>query len=138
MFIKKLACCLTALVLACCAYAESRKVTVKVTDIKKTGPIYVAAYLAAEGTQTTEPAATATATPEKKAKECSLDLTLEDGPYIIMVLQDLNENGQMDLNVLKMPKEPYGFSGYTGGIPSDMSKFIVNVASDMTVEIGLH
>lgn len=138
MISKKMICGFAALMLTFCAFAESRKVTVTVTDIKKTGPIYVAAFLAEEGTQTKEPAATAVGTPDKKDKEYTLVLEMEEGPYIFMVLQDLNENGQMDTNLLKLPKEPYGFSGYTGGIPTDMKQFIVQVNADMPLEIGLH
>lgn len=32
------------------------------------------------------------------------------GTYAIEVYQDLNSNGKMDLNLLGLPKEPYGFS----------------------------
>ena len=36
---------------------------------------------------------------------------LEPGQYALAVYQDLNNNGQLDLNFLGVPKEPYAFSG---------------------------
>jgi uncharacterized protein (DUF2141 family) len=42
----------------------------------------------------------------------SLDLTLEPGTYGITLLDDENENGEMDKNIIKMPKEGFGFSNF--------------------------
>ncbi len=36
---------------------------------------------------------------------------VEAGKYAIAVFQDLNENGKLDKNLFRIPKEPYGFSG---------------------------
>ena len=36
---------------------------------------------------------------------------VDAGEYAIAVIQDLNENKRLDRNFLKIPKEPYGFSG---------------------------
>jgi uncharacterized protein (DUF2141 family) len=36
---------------------------------------------------------------------------LEPIEYAVAVIQDLNKNGKLDRNMLKIPKEPYGFSG---------------------------
>ena len=36
---------------------------------------------------------------------------VDPGEYAIAVIQDLNGNKRLDRNFLKIPKEPYGFSG---------------------------
>ncbi len=36
---------------------------------------------------------------------------VDPGEYAIAVIQDLNGNKKLDRNFLKIPKEPYGFSG---------------------------
>jgi uncharacterized protein (DUF2141 family) len=36
---------------------------------------------------------------------------VEPGEYAVAVIQDLNENQKLDRNFLRIPKEPYGFSG---------------------------
>lgn len=36
--------------------------------------------------------------------------SLPPGPYAVAVFQDLNGNGKLDLNLMGVPTEPYGFS----------------------------
>ena len=50
---------------------------------------------------------------------------VEPGEYAIAVIQDLNENKKLDRNALKIPKEPYGFSGdwKRGGSTYDKASF---------------
>jgi len=36
---------------------------------------------------------------------------LKPGEYAIAIIQDLNKNKKLDRNILKIPTEPYGFSG---------------------------
>jgi len=50
---------------------------------------------------------------------------VEPGEYAIAVIQDLNENQKLDKNKLKIPKEPYGFSGdwKRGGSTYDKASF---------------
>jgi uncharacterized protein (DUF2141 family) len=46
-------------------------------------------------------------------KDGNIQLTLEDIPpgiYAISLLDDEDENGRMKFNILRMPKEGYGFS----------------------------
>ena len=40
----------------------------------------------------------------------TMQLELDAGEYAITVYQDVNGNGEMDSNFMRMPKEPYGFS----------------------------
>jgi uncharacterized protein (DUF2141 family) len=50
---------------------------------------------------------------------------LESTAYAVAVIQDLNGNGKLDRNMLKIPKEPYGFSGSWkwGGASYDEASF---------------
>ncbi len=86
-------------------------------------------------TQITPPDASATATPTGTTVD--IPVQVKKGSYFFIVLQDLNGNGTMDTNLLGLPKEPFGFGGYTGGIPKDMNQFIITVDADMTMEIPL-
>ena len=44
-----------------------------------------------------------------------LSVTLPPGQYGIRVLHDRNGNGELDTNMLGMPREPYGFSNNATG-----------------------
>jgi uncharacterized protein (DUF2141 family) len=50
---------------------------------------------------------------------------VESAEYAVAIFQDLNDNGKLDRNFLKIPKEPYGFSGsWTwGGANYDEASF---------------
>ena len=61
-----------------------------------------------------------------KAEQMTVEIPdLESAEYAIAVIQDLNGNGKLDRNFLKIPKEPYGFSGsWTwGGASYDEATF---------------
>ena len=62
------------------------------------------------------------ATAEKMTVEIP---NVEPGEYAIAIFQDLNENKKLDRNMLKIPKEPYGFSGdwKGGGSTYDKASF---------------
>ena len=44
---------------------------------------------------------------------------LADGTYALMLIHDLNRNGQMDINAMGLPQDVYGFSNNVGmyGLP---------------------
>lgn len=48
----------------------------------------------------------------KPAQSNALEATFElsPGSYAVAVLHDVNGNGKMDTRLLRLPKEPYGFS----------------------------
>jgi uncharacterized protein (DUF2141 family) len=61
---------------------------------------------------------------------------LPRGSYAVSVFQDLNENGELDVNLLGIPKEPYGFSNNASTTPDyKKSAFVFN--SDLTITIRL-
>jgi uncharacterized protein (DUF2141 family) len=41
-----------------------------------------------------------------------IDFALDPGVYGITLLDDENENGEMDKNMIRMPKEGFGFANY--------------------------
>jgi len=75
------------------------------------------------------------ATAEKMTVEIP---NVEPGEYAIAIFQDLNENKKLDKNKLKIPKEPYGFSGdwKRGGSTYDKASFNTeDVGFAVTIEL---
>ena len=63
---------------------------------------------------------------------------LDPGKYAIAVIQDLNDNQKLDRNKLKIPKEPYGFSGKWKRGSASFHQALINTEEDgSTVTIKL-
>ena len=65
---------------------------------------------------------------------------LPAGTYAVSVFQDLNGNGEMDYNALRMPKEPWGVSNDAPARfgPPKFKKMSFEVGSEpITIEFGL-
>lgn len=63
----------------------------------------------------------------------SVVLDLPDGEYFFSAYQDLNKNGNLDTNILGIPKEPVSISKYDGkGVPGGFSKHKVLVNKNST------
>lgn len=45
-----------------------------------------------------------------KGESVTAKFALAPGEYAVAVLHDLNDNGRMDYRLLRLPKEPFGFS----------------------------
>lgn len=56
-------------------------------------------------------------------------INLPDGTYGISVLDDENNNAKMDYNMVRMPKEGFGFSNYyhTGFSKPKLKEFVFTV-----------
>ena len=68
----------------------------------------------------------------------TFETQLPDGEYLVMLVQDINNNGKLDTSFIGMPKEPVGLSNYDGkGIPGKFKKHKFSVTDDMTVSIPL-
>ncbi len=68
----------------------------------------------------------------------TFETQLPDGEYLVMLVQDINDNGKLDTSFIGMPKEPVGLSNYDGkGIPGKFKKHKFSVTEDMTVSIPL-
>lgn len=64
---------------------------------------------------------------------------LPNGEYSIALYQDLNSDGECNVNFISIPKEPYGFSNNVKPVfkaPTfEQTKFVLN--SDRTIQIEL-
>ena len=68
----------------------------------------------------------------------TFETQLPDGEYLVMLVQDINDNGKLDTSFIGMPKEPVGLSNYDGkGIPGKFKKHKFSVTEDMTVSSPL-
>ena len=69
--------------------------------------------------------------------EC--EFVLPEGEYVISIYQDLNANGKLDTNLVGIPKEPVGISGYSGsGIPGGFDKLKMKIdAGVKSVSVNL-
>ena len=122
-FVRQLIGCLA--LVASSAYADTLQVTV--SGIKPgQGNLRVAVFDEAHRGQFAEGKYLSSAEAPAKEKQMTVEIPdLEPGEYAVAVIQDLNENGKLDRNMLKIPKEPYGFSGSWkwGGASYDEASF---------------
>jgi uncharacterized protein (DUF2141 family) len=109
--------CVSRLLLVCLAampcslFAET--LTVTVTGLKAgKGNLRVAVFDEAHRGGFPEGDYAHSATVPAAEEQVTVEIAdIEPGRYAIAVIQDLNENKKLDRNFLKIPKEPYGFSG---------------------------
>jgi uncharacterized protein (DUF2141 family) len=66
-------------------------------------------------------------------------LSLPAGEYVLVVYQDANGNGELDSGLFGLPKEPFGLSNWTGGLPGSFTKrkVLIRGNSAEPVIIGL-
>ena len=101
----------SAAVLACAASAAP--LTIEVGNLQEAqGDVYVTVY---DGAQTwlsadTHRATRTVAVPEDAGDSIAVSFDLPPGRYAFAVHHDVNGNGKMDYSLLRLPKEPYGFS----------------------------
>ena len=64
---------------------------------------------------------------------------LPSGKYAVIVIHDLNDNGSLDTNLFRIPKEPYGFSNNPSTTfgPPDFEGASFQVVEDTAIEIKL-
>ena len=90
---------------------QAADVRVTLDNLKPdTGHLMVALYDSAQGFSEDKGAVEAI---RKPVKGDSLVITftgIDDGEYAIAVFQDVNGDGELDTNLLGMPREPWGFS----------------------------
>lgn len=76
---------------------------------------------------------------DSNAEIVSVQLDLPAGEYLFSFYHDINNNGKLDTNFLGIPKEPFGFSNYSGsGPPGDLNqhKVLINQAvSKISVQL---
>jgi uncharacterized protein (DUF2141 family) len=109
----KYACCLLVFLflMPCGASADTLLVTVKGIKVGQ-GNIRVAVFDKAHRTGFSEGKYFKGAEVAASKKEITVKIpNLKPGEYAIAIIQDLNKNQKLDRNRLKIPTEPYGFSG---------------------------
>ena len=75
---------------------------------------------------------------ELDAVTANLMLTLPAGEYLFSIYQDNNNNGELDTNLLGIPRELFGFSNYDGkSIPGSFKKHKVEV-TEATKKISVN
>jgi uncharacterized protein (DUF2141 family) len=68
----------------------------------------------------------------------SQELALPAGEYVVSVYQDTNNNGSLDTGVFGIPREPFGFTNYSSGIPGNFQRLKVPVnASQTTITVNI-
>ncbi len=116
---------------------KENKVTVNISKINSSeGQILLCIYDSSENYDKRKAFQEFTIKPE--IDNVTFETQLPDGQYLIMLVQDINDNGKLDTSFIGMPKEPVGLSNYDGkGIPGKFKKHKFSVTDDMTVSIPL-
>ena len=72
------------------------------------------------------------------SETASVQVALPFGEYLFSVYQDQNSNGELDTNLLGIPKEKFGFSNYDGkSAPGCFKKHKVLI-NEKTCKISIH
>ncbi|WCL80354.1 DUF2141 domain-containing protein [Saprospira sp. CCB-QB6] len=100
-----------ALFFLCISPISAQQLIIQLESAQKVeGQLYYALYHSAQSFQKEELALKKAVVPLQKLP-LRIDLgQLPPGQYALAFFQDLNQNGQLDLNFWGIPKEPYGFS----------------------------
>lgn len=116
---------------------KENKVTVNISEINSSeGQILLCIYDSSENYDKRKAFQEFKLKPE--IDNVTFETQLPDGQYLIMLVQDINDNGKLDTSFIGMPKEPVGLSNYDGkGIPGKFKKHKFSVTEDMTVSIPL-
>lgn len=95
--------------------------------IKEGGKIHVSLFNSEQSFEERRVYLTLVSNPD--SVNINLPLNLPAGEYLFSIYQDNNNNGELDTNLLGIPKEMFGFSNYDGkSIPGSFKKHKVQVA----------
>lgn len=85
------------------------ELTIKIKNVKHdASTIYIAIFANEANWPDGEPFRALSTPAETEVTTVSVEIP--EGTYAVSVYQDINGNGQMDYNALRMPKEPWGVS----------------------------
>ncbi len=94
----------------CATSFAQHKLHITVTNLEKTGTIYIAIYDKPANFGNPHKAMRRLITqPDKSSITATAD-NLPPGDYAVAVYQDLNDNKKIDKNILGIPTEPFAFS----------------------------
>ena len=118
------------------AFAKEYTVSLKITNvIPDGGKVIIGIHNSKEGFESQKSSQEIAIDPTASILEWSC--TMEEGEHLISVYQDTNGNGHMDYNVVRMPKEPYGFTNYTSKTIPSYKKQKFDLESDMEFVVPL-
>lgn len=104
------------LLLAATGLAQAASLELTVSGLNRTeGHVLVAVYDQAELWLKGKPLRSARAKVEGAEVKLQLDDLPEGAVLALSVVHDLNDNKRLDMNVIGMPTEPYGFSNNAAG-----------------------
>jgi len=124
-----------ALMMAVFLAQPGANVTVKVTGVTKPGRIFVALC---DKDHFMNPACPIQKSAAPSGREAALTFNdVAPGRYAVMVFQDVNGNGKIDLGLMFVPKEPWGISGPKVAIPSFARNAILVGDGPLSIDIAL-
>lgn len=131
----------TVLAVTGAATAGAADLTVSVVNMETTsGTLFISVYDDAEAyTTSNSDAAVLSGRGKVRGEEYKFTLhNLEPGQYAIKMFHDENDNGEMDSNMLGIPKEGYGFSRNGGRLgPASWEDAVIDLQEDMSISIKL-
>lgn len=102
---------LLSLFLSLGIYSAPQMVSVEVVSTSAGGKVYIGVFDTPDGFTEEKAMIDAMADLGKSDKHAELTIELpKEGNYVFAAFQDLNGNGELDRNMLGVPKEPFGFS----------------------------
>jgi uncharacterized protein (DUF2141 family) len=119
-------------------HANAAEITVHIKKISTLkGHLMLAMYADETSYQHGKPSYSARVKVSKAQEEITFK-DLPDGEYAIKLFQDKNDNNEMDMNMLGIPKESYGFSNNGGhfGQP-DYKEAKFSVKDNTIIDINL-
>lgn len=128
--------CLALLPVSLAAAEVSVKVVATSVEASK-GQVYFAVYNNEEDYKKSVYFKAAAVPSTPGSVEC--EFVLPEGEYVISIYQDVNANGKLDANLVGIPKEPVGITGYSGsGIPGGFEKLKMKIdAGTKTIAVNL-
>lgn len=118
--------------------AAALTLTVEITDARSTqGTVNAALYKEESTWLKVGNAVQMTKVPSAGEKTVLVFTGLAPGRYALSSYHDENGNGKMDMNVLGMPTERYGFTGSPTMGPPAFGEAAVDVQADTTIRVTL-
>jgi len=122
------------------SYTQSYELEIKVTNIETVkGEIFSAVYNSQETFLVKKSAYKASKVPVKSKIVIVNFKNIAEGEYSVALYHDINSSGQMDRNMLGIPKEDYGFSNINSIIfsrPSfEETKFYIKSDTSIVIEL---
>lgn len=121
--------------------AQAESLTIVITGIEETrGEIRLALFDSAEAFDNGGTAAQGRLAPVTEAEVTVVIDDIAAGEYAIKLFHDTDSNGELDRNMMGMPRERYGFSnnkGRFGPPPWQEAVFVVAEGTDTEISINL-